>query len=92
MFDIGSRSVYSSSTMKALDKAISLCGGPAALARKLGVETNVVSNWRKRGVPTDQCPEIEKATNRAVLCEELNASVDWAYLRSTSAQTLPESA
>lgn len=76
--------------MNALDKAISILGGTAALARAIGVEPNVVSNWRKRGVPVEVCPLIERATDRKVLCEELNNAVDWQYIRD-SAQNIAES-
>lgn len=76
--------------MNALDKAISILGGTAALARAIGVESNVVSNWRKRGVPVEVCPLIERATDRKVLCEELNDAVDWQYIRD-SAQNIAES-
>lgn len=77
-------------TMNALDKALSLLGGTANLARALGVAPNVVSNWRKRGVPVEVCPQIERATERRVLCEELNNSVDWQYVRD-SVKSIAES-
>jgi DNA-binding transcriptional regulator YdaS (Cro superfamily) len=71
--------------MNALDKAIEVVGGTTALAKRIGVHPNVVTNWKTRGVPIEQCPAIEKATDRQVRCEELNDKVDWAYLRSTVA-------
>jgi DNA-binding transcriptional regulator YdaS (Cro superfamily) len=77
--------------MNALDKAITILKGTANLARAIGVEPNVVSNWRKRKVvPVEACPDIERATNRQVLCEELNDKVDWAYIRA-SAQSIADS-
>jgi DNA-binding transcriptional regulator YdaS (Cro superfamily) len=69
--------------MNALEKAIEIAGGTTALAKRLGVHKNVVTNWKTRGVPIDQCPAIEKATDRAVLCEQLNGSIDWAYIRGS---------
>ena len=71
--------------MNALDKAIEVVGGTTALAKRIGVHPNVVTNWKVRGVPVEQCPAIEKATDRRVLCEELNNKVDWGYLRATIA-------
>lgn len=70
--------------MKALDKAISLSGGLANLARQLGVSKAVVWNWTQRGVPPQFCPEIERLTNRQVKCEELNSKVNWSILRTTA--------
>lgn len=71
--------------MNALDKAIEVVGGTTALAKRIGVHPNVVTNWKTRGVPAEQCPAIEKATDRQVRCEELNDKVDWGYLRSATA-------
>lgn len=55
------------------------------LAADLGVPASLVSQWKLcvRQVPAERCPEIEKATNGAVICEELRPDVDWAYLRGT---------
>lgn len=67
--------------MKGLAKAVELVGGTAALARKIGVHPNVVSNWKTRRVPAEHCPKIELLTDRQVRCEDLNDLVDWAALR-----------
>lgn len=72
--------------MNALDRAIEIVGGTTALARRLDVHPNVVTNWKTRGVPIEQCPAIEKATDRQVRCEDLNDKIDWGYLRLTSVQ------
>lgn len=46
----------------------------------------VIQSWREQGrVPAEYCPKIERLTNFAVRCEELNDRVDWGFLRSTSA-------
>jgi hypothetical protein len=37
--------------MEILRAAIAHEGGQGKLARKLGVKTNVISNWHQRGVP-----------------------------------------
>jgi DNA-binding transcriptional regulator YdaS (Cro superfamily) len=66
-----------------IEKAVRLAGGQTALARALGVTPQAVQQWVSRGiVPADKCPAIEKLLNRQVLCEELNHTVDWAYVRS----------
>lgn len=71
--------------MNGLAKAVELAGGTAALARKIDVHPNLVTNWKTRGVPAEHCPKIEKALNGAVRCEELNDTVDWAYVRGAVA-------
>lgn len=69
---------------KPIDKAISVAGGITALSRALGLSSHtVVHQWRLTRVPAEHCPAIEKATNRAVTCEELRPDVDWAYLRGS---------
>ena len=59
----------------------------SALAADIGATAQRLSNWRKRGVPADQCPAIERATGGAVRCEDLRPDVDWAVLRSTPTDT-----
>lgn len=44
-----------------IDKAIDAVG-LTELARRLGVVPQVVVNWRKRGVPVEQVPNVERAT------------------------------
>lgn len=57
----------------------------SSLASRLGVSSVLVSQWRSgvKQVAADRCPEIEKATNGAVRCEDLRPDIDWAYLRGT---------
>lgn len=72
--------------MIALDRAIQAAGSVAALASAINVAASAPSMWKKRGnVPAEHCPAIERATNRAVRCEELRPDVDWGYLREQSA-------
>lgn len=67
--------------MNGLLKAIEL-HTLTGLARQLGVTKGVVYQWRKRGrVPPQFCPEIEKITQGVVRCEDLDDSVDWAFIR-----------
>lgn len=75
--------------MDATTKAIDLLGGVVATASAFGVSKAAVSNWKKRGIPVEHCPTIERLTEGKVTCEQLNGTVDWAYLRSTSAEKLP---
>lgn len=67
--------------MDAINKAIDLLGGVVATANALGVKKAAVSNWRRRGIPAEYCPTIERLTARKVRCEDLNDSIDWAVLR-----------
>lgn len=55
-------------------------------AAAIGVPPPLVSQWRtnERRVPAERCPDIERATNGQVTCEELRPDVDWAYLRKPS--------
>lgn len=61
-------------------------GRAIALGRSLGISPSLISQWANeiRQIPAERCPEIEKATNGAVTCEELRPDVDWKYLRGTS--------
>ena len=57
----------------------------ASLAKKIAIPQSLISQWRLgvRQVPAERCPEIERATDGAVRCEDLRPDVDWAYLRGT---------
>lgn len=60
-------------------------GRAAKLAETLGVSQVTVHQWaNKKQVAAERCPEIEKATNGAVRCEDLRPDVDWAYLRNSA--------
>lgn len=66
--------------------------GAIALGRDMGISPSLISQWANgiRPVPTERCPEIEKATSGLVTCEELRPDVDWAYLRGSGQnQTAP---
>ncbi|AIC09986.1 transcriptional regulator [Xylella fastidiosa] len=62
-------------------------GRASQLARMLSVSSTTVANWisGKKPIPPERCPAIERATVRAVTCEELRPDVDWEYLRGTAA-------
>jgi DNA-binding transcriptional regulator YdaS (Cro superfamily) len=70
---------------QALEKAIACYRTLNAFAEALGVNYRTVQQWRKNGVPEKWCVEIEKLTSGGVRCEELNAKVDWSFLRGTEA-------
>jgi len=57
-----------------------------ALAREIGVSAVLINQWKSgaRQVPAGRCPDIERATNGAVTCEELRPDVNWGYLRGTA--------
>ncbi|CAG9177836.1 transcriptional regulator [Cupriavidus pampae] len=57
----------------------------AAFAKGLGVSQGLVYQWiaGKRPVSAEQCPLIERLTDGAVTCEELNDKVDWAFVRGS---------
>jgi DNA-binding transcriptional regulator YdaS (Cro superfamily) len=70
--------------MNGINKAIEQQGGLTALGASLGVSKGVVYQWKQRGqVPPPFCPEIEKLTCGSIRCEELNDSVDWAFVRNS---------
>lgn len=58
------------------------------LARALGVTQGAVNQWASGAtrVAAARCIAIERATDRAVTCEELRPDIDWAYLRGTAPQ------
>ena len=60
----------------ALSKAADAAGGLTRIAEACGASIQTVSNWRKRGVPIDQCAAIEKACARAVMRWDLRPD-DW---------------
>ena len=76
--------------MTSIQTAISIIGGPSAVARELGVTPQAVCFWRdgKRKVPADVCPSIERLTSGQVRCEELRPDVDWEYLRGSNNKRL----
>ncbi len=55
-------------------------GGPTAVARMVGCRVPSVIEWRKRGIPADRCPAIERATMGAVTCETLRPDAAWSRI------------
>ena len=67
-------------------RAVHIAGSQKRLSELVGCSEQTVSAWIKReSIPAERCPDIERATNGAVTCEELrpDLSDQWAYLRST---------
>lgn len=60
-----------------LDVAIKLLGGLKQFADAISCSPQTANNWRTRGVPSEHCPAIERATAGAVTCEELLPAVCW---------------
>lgn len=72
-------------------RAAALAGGYEGLAKHLGVTKGAVHQWTDEGrqVPAEHCPAIERITNGAVTCEELNDKVDWAFVRASRESAAP---
>lgn len=68
-----------------LDTYLKRRGAGVEIANKIGVRSVMLSQWRYgiKQVPAERCPEIEKATDGVVRCEELRPDIDWGYLRAT---------
>lgn len=70
----------------ALSKAAEIAGSQKNLAVLIGVKHQTLWAWLARGnIPAERCPDIERATQGAVTCEELRPDLaeQWAYLRGT---------
>lgn len=54
-------------------------GGVARLAEQIGVHPVLVSQWANgvRPIPAERCPAIERATDGAVVVEEMREDVIW---------------
>lgn len=62
-------------------------GRGVELATRLGVTPVSVHEWAvgKKRVPAERCPDIERATEGAITCEDLRPDLadQWAYLRNS---------
>lgn len=55
-----------------IDRAAAcVAGGRNGLAKALGVTPSAIGNWKKRGVPIEQCLAIERVTNAQVTRRDL---------------------
>ena len=56
-----------------LKRALEIVGGPAALARHLGITKQAVGQWSQ--VPAERVLDVEDATNGAVKGHELRPDI-----------------
>lgn len=56
-----------------LQRALDIVGGATALARRLGITKQAVSQWPR--VPPERVLAVEDATNGAVTCYELRPDI-----------------
>lgn len=52
-------------------------GGTVAVARMAHVEPPSVTAWRKRGIPADRAPLLERGSDGRVTVEQLRPDVHW---------------
>ena len=58
-----------------LHRSIAILGGVSATAQKLGVTSQVVWNWQKRGIPAKYVLNLVDAVNHQVSAKELRPDV-----------------
>ena len=59
-----------------MSELISALGGPAAVARMVGIKAPSVIGWNGR-IPPDRCSEIERRTEGKFTCEAMRPDVRW---------------
>lgn len=59
-----------------MSELIKTLGGPAAVARMLGIKAPSVIGWGGRP-PAERCPDIERAMGGKATCEQLRPDVRW---------------
>lgn len=61
---------------KALEKLVALCGGQSALAKKIKISQQSISEWLLKGkVPAHRVIQLEKAVNGAVARYDLRPDI-----------------
>lgn len=58
---------------EALKRVLEIVGGPAALARHLGITKQAISQWAQ--VPAERVLDVEDATDGAVRCHEMRPDI-----------------
>jgi len=75
-------------TKTPIQRACDHFGSISALARAIGVSVPTVHQWITgvRPIPSERCSQVEIATGRAVICEELRPDLveHWACLRRSA--------
>ena len=56
---------------------LDLLGGTVAVARMAGVSPPSATAWRKRGIPAERCPAIERGSAGKHPCEALRRDIVW---------------
>jgi hypothetical protein len=51
--------------------------GPTVVARLAGCKPPSVTEWRKRGIPVDRCPVLERGTDGRYTCETMRPDIVW---------------
>jgi DNA-binding transcriptional regulator YdaS (Cro superfamily) len=74
------------------NRAVAIFGSQKDLAHALGVTPGLVAQWRRRGVPTERCFEIERLSRQmasekgdetlVIACEELRPDLPWCVVRA----------
>ncbi len=70
MFAINIHFVYHVS-MNNFNLALQFFGTSTKLARAIGVRTQVVNNWRKRGIPSSRAKQISEASGEILDVKDL---------------------
>lgn len=60
----------------AMSNIVRALGGPAAVARLLRIKAPSVVGWGDR-VPSDRCPDLERASDGRVTVEQMRPDVRW---------------
>lgn len=59
-----------------MNELIQTLGGPAAVARMLGIKPPSVIGWNGR-IPADRCPDLERAIDGRFTCEQMRPDIRW---------------
>lgn len=70
-------------TLRHMEDLITDLGGPAAVARMLGIKTPSVCGWNGR-VPPERCPDIERSTDGRWACETVRPDIRWTRVPDAS--------
>lgn len=60
-----------------MEHIIDTLGGPSAVARMVGCRAPSVIEWKRRGIPADRCPAIERGSEGSVTVEQMRPDVRW---------------